>query len=180
MVVHNCYQEDVMKFLSDVAMYTTEEADQIRSAISKKKHDVIVSAFDRIKKATALRGWDPSQSNEICEQIEAFSSYGFNKSHACFPHSQKIITEQGTATIGEIYNDPEKHKIKTINLKDSNNIEYFKPKKIWSSGIKQVYDIILNDGSLIRATEDHMVYTTKGWKTIREAFEQELEFEDFK
>jgi DNA polymerase III subunit alpha len=83
MVVHNCYQEDVMKFLSKIAMYTTEEADKIRSAISKKKHDIIIHAFDRIKKATAARGWTPIQSQKICEQIEAFAKYSFNKSHAC-------------------------------------------------------------------------------------------------
>ena len=80
-VVHNCYQEDVMKFLRDIALYTMEEADQIRSAISKKKHEVILSAFDRIRAATKSRGWETEQTEAICQQIEAFAKYSFNKSH---------------------------------------------------------------------------------------------------
>lgn len=127
MVVHNCYQEDVMKFLSDIAMYTTEEADQIRSAISKKKHDVIINTFDRIKKATLSKGWTEVQANQICEQIEAFSSYGFNKAHAAAYAELGYITmylkhhhplEWWTAILNSRFDDEDKIREYTIYVKN--------------------------------------------------------------
>jgi DNA polymerase III alpha subunit len=76
------YQEQVMKFLVEIGGYTWEESDQIRSAIAKKKHEVIRSTFDRIREATSKRGWTLDQANIVCDQIQAFSRYSFNRSHA--------------------------------------------------------------------------------------------------
>lgn len=76
------YQEQVMQILVDFCGYTMEETDQIRSAIAKKKHDVMMAAFDRIREATAKRGWTEEQSDALCDTIQAFSKYGFNRSHA--------------------------------------------------------------------------------------------------
>lgn len=79
------FQEDVMKFLVEIAGYTWEESDQIRAAIAKKKHDVIMATFSRIREATALRGWTKEQADAICGQIQAFARYSFNRSHsACY------------------------------------------------------------------------------------------------
>jgi len=76
------FQEQVMKFLVEVADYTLEEADQIRAAIAKKKREVMLAAFERIRMSTAKRGWTESQSQIICEQVEAFSRYSFNRAHS--------------------------------------------------------------------------------------------------
>jgi DNA polymerase III subunit alpha len=76
------YQEEVMKFLVDIAGYTLEESDQIRNAIAKKKHEVMMACFVRIREACANRGWTPEQANTVCDQIMAFSRYSFNRSHS--------------------------------------------------------------------------------------------------
>lgn len=76
------YQEEVMKFLVEIAGYTLEESDQIRNAIAKKKHDVMMACFTRIREACAKRGWTPEQANTVCDQIMAFSRYSFNRSHS--------------------------------------------------------------------------------------------------
>lgn len=76
------YQEEVMKFLVEIGGYSWEEADVIRGAIAKKKHEVIMSTFDRIRQSTAKRGWTKEQSDAVCEQIQAFSRYSFNRSHS--------------------------------------------------------------------------------------------------
>lgn len=76
------YQEQVMKILVDICGYTLEETDQIRGAIAKKKHEVMMAAFDRIREATAERGWEPEQSDLLCSTIQAFSRYSFNRSHS--------------------------------------------------------------------------------------------------
>ena len=76
------YQEEVMKFLVEIAGYTLEESDQIRGAIAKKKREIMMATFDRIRKSTISRGWTVEQANIICEQVEAFSRYSFNRSHS--------------------------------------------------------------------------------------------------
>jgi len=75
------YQEEVMKFL-EYCGWTLEEADQIRAAIAKKKREVMLAAFERIRVATAKFGWTTEQSSIACEQVEAFSRYSFNRSHS--------------------------------------------------------------------------------------------------
>lgn len=76
------YQEQVMSILVEICGYTLEETDTIRSAIAKKKHEVIMQTFARIRESTAKRGWTLEQADALCQQIQAFSRYSFNKSHS--------------------------------------------------------------------------------------------------
>src|SRR5690606_26038469 len=76
------YQEEVMKFLVEIAGYSWEESDIIRGAIAKKKHEVIMATFDRIRNACRKRGWTEEATETVCQQIQAFSRYSFNKSHS--------------------------------------------------------------------------------------------------
>lgn len=77
-----CFQEEIMRFLVEIVGYSLEESDSIRSAIAKKKHDVMMASFDRIRQATSLRGWNETQQEAMCQTIMAFSRYSFNKSHS--------------------------------------------------------------------------------------------------
>ena len=76
-----CFQEQIMQFLSMVG-YSLEEADQIRGAIAKKKREIMLASFNRIRGYAAKNGWTQEQANAICEQVEAFSRYSFNRSHS--------------------------------------------------------------------------------------------------
>ena len=76
------YQEQVMEILVKICGYTLEETDRIRDAIAKKKHEVMMAAFDRIRAATKERGWKSEQSDKLCDTIMAFSRYSFNRSHS--------------------------------------------------------------------------------------------------
>ena len=76
------YQEEVMRFLVEIVGYSWEESDMIRSAIAKKKHEVIMATFDRIRQSCKSRGWNDDAIETVCQQIQAFSRYSFNKSHS--------------------------------------------------------------------------------------------------
>jgi DNA polymerase-3 subunit alpha len=107
------YQEQVMKILVDICGYTLEETDQIRSAIAKKKHEVMMAAFDRIREATAERGWTPEQSDVLCNTIQAFSRYSFNRSHShCY-------AELGYITMYLKHNHPEEWWASVLNNEKS-------------------------------------------------------------
>lgn len=115
------YQEEVMRFLVEVAGYTWEESDIIRSAIAKKKHDVIMATFDKIRASCKARGWDDSAIETVCQQIQAFSRYSFNKSHSHAYAELGYVTmylkhhhfyEWWTAILNLAVNDSDKDKLR--------------------------------------------------------------------
>ncbi len=95
-VTYGCivYQEQVMQVFRNLAGYSLGRADIVRRAMSKKKHDVMEkerSAFvygDIAPDGTVLcegavkRGVSESAAQKIFDEMSAFSSYAFNKSHA--------------------------------------------------------------------------------------------------
>lgn len=77
------YQEQVMKILNVVGDIPLIHCEKVRKAMSKKK----VKEFERYKEQFVERGqlnlgWSKKQVEELWDQVEAFSEYGFNKSHA--------------------------------------------------------------------------------------------------
>jgi len=76
------FQEQVMSILVELCGYTLEESDKIRSAIAKKKHEVMMATFARIRQATEKRGWTTEQADSLCQQIQAFARYSFNRAHS--------------------------------------------------------------------------------------------------
>lgn len=57
-------------------------------------------------------------------------------------------------------------KLRVLN-EDTGIFEIGKIKNIFFSGIKEVYEITLENGKKIKCSEDHRILTKKGWKTIR-------------
>ena len=91
-VTYGCivYQEQVIEIFRSLAGFSLGQADNIRRAMSKKKHKVIDAervAFvrgdpsRRIDGAVA-RGIPEDVANSIYDEILDFASYAFNKAHA--------------------------------------------------------------------------------------------------
>jgi DNA polymerase-3 subunit alpha len=115
------YQEEVMKFLVNIAGYSWEESDIIRSAIAKKKHEVILATFDKIRSSCRARGWTDQAIETVCQQIQAFSRYSFNKSHSYAYAELGYVTmylkrhhfyEWWTAILNLAVNDADKDKLR--------------------------------------------------------------------
>ncbi|MEE1052862.1 MAG: DNA polymerase III subunit alpha [Acutalibacteraceae bacterium] len=95
-VTYGCivYQEQVMQIFRSLAGYSLGRADIVRRAMSKKKHDVLMrerNAFiygekdengNVICDGAVARGVDQKVAEKLFDEISAFSSYAFNKSHA--------------------------------------------------------------------------------------------------
>ncbi len=95
-VTYGCvvYQEQVMQIFRNLAGYSLGRADIVRRAMSKKKHDVMEkerNAFIYGEKnpdgsyncvGCVNNGIDPKVAEKIFDEMSAFSSYAFNKSHA--------------------------------------------------------------------------------------------------
>ena len=76
------YQEQLMRAVIELAGYSPPEADELRSAISKKKKDKIELHRTKFIEGAGKKGMDQSIANAIFSDWEEFARYGFNKSHA--------------------------------------------------------------------------------------------------
>ena len=100
-VTYGCivYQEQVMRVFQDLAGFSLGQADEIRRAMGKKKIDQLMKWKESFlngreggvdehgKEIRAIRGClktgvSEEVANKIWNDMEAFASYAFNKSHA--------------------------------------------------------------------------------------------------
>ncbi|MBO4692963.1 MAG: DNA polymerase III subunit alpha [Clostridia bacterium] len=95
-VTYGCivYQEQVMQIFRSLAGYSLGRADIVRRAMAKKKHDVMArerEAFiygekdangNVLCEGAVNRGVPEKTAKKIFDEMSAFSSYAFNKSHA--------------------------------------------------------------------------------------------------
>ena len=94
-VTYGCmvYQEQVMQIVRDLAGYSYGRSDLVRRAMAKKKHDVMAKEKEifihgqtengQVTVPGAVRNGVPEDVAEhIFDEMTAFASYAFNKSHA--------------------------------------------------------------------------------------------------
>ncbi len=91
-VTYGCmvYQEQVMQIVRDLAGFSYGRSDEIRRAMSKKKKDVmerermifIHGSKDQGVPGALARGVSQRAAETIYDEMTAFASYAFNKSHA--------------------------------------------------------------------------------------------------
>jgi DNA polymerase III subunit alpha len=76
------YQEQVMQIAALLAGFTLGEADVLRRAMGKKKHEHMVAMREKFMAGTRQHGVPVAKAQKLFEQIEQFAGYGFNKSHS--------------------------------------------------------------------------------------------------
>ncbi len=94
-VTYGCmvYQEQVMQIVRDLAGYSYGRSDLVRRAMAKKKHDVMAKEKEifihgqvesgKVTVPGAVRNGVPEDvAEQIFDEMTAFASYAFNKSHA--------------------------------------------------------------------------------------------------
>jgi len=94
-VTYGCmvYQEQVMQIVRDLAGYSYGRSDLVRRAMSKKKHDVMakeriafingVEENGMVTVPGCVRNGIPAETaDKLFDEMTAFASYAFNKSHA--------------------------------------------------------------------------------------------------
>ncbi len=76
------YQEQVMRIANVLANYSLGEADLLRRAMGKKNAQAMAEQRERFRSGAAALGHPRGAVDEIFDQMEKFSGYGFNKSHS--------------------------------------------------------------------------------------------------
>ena len=98
-VTNGCivYQEQVMQICRELAGFSYGQADNVRRAMSKKKHKVMEAEREhfvhgctetgRECPGCVKNGISEQAANEIYDEMVSFASYAFNKSHAaCYAY----------------------------------------------------------------------------------------------
>lgn len=75
------YQEQAMRIAQELAGFTLAQADILRKAMGKKKHDVMESQRQVFINGCRNNGIDEKIAAEIFDMIAYFAGYGFNKAH---------------------------------------------------------------------------------------------------
>ncbi|NEO79197.1 DNA polymerase III subunit alpha [Moorena sp. SIO4G3] len=120
-VVHNCFQESIMRMAQDLAGYSLGQADLLRRCLSGST-EIVDLATGRL---VSLK------------EIASKSSYWLGRNVFSLDLKTKKITQR---PIIEIH----------------------------PNGIRDVWEITTKTNRHIRATDDHLFYTSLGWKPLKE------------
>ncbi len=76
------YQEQVMAIANRMAGFSLGQADLLRRAMGKKKHDEMAKQKERFLDGARTNGFTEKKAEKIFDQMAYFAGYGFNKSHS--------------------------------------------------------------------------------------------------
>jgi len=77
------YQEQVMQIANRLAGFSLGDADLLRRAMGKKKHEEMAAQREKFLAGCLARKIPAKKAERIFELMAEFAGYGFNKSHSC-------------------------------------------------------------------------------------------------
>lgn len=179
MIVHNCiYQEQTMQMANVLGGLSLAEADMMRSAIKKKDEKLMTPFKDKFVSGCKEKGLTTKHSEQVWEEIIAFSGYGFNK---CLSGSTLVhraganqYQKDPRISIRELFiaqnsntdwgNKIRRGKLKILQMCDDGKVRPGFMKKVHYNGRKMVYLIKTINGKEIKATINHRLLTDKGYR----------------
>ena len=76
------YQEQVMQIANRVAGFSLGEADVLRRAMGKKKHEEMVAMREKFLAGAGKRKVPEKKAEKLFDLMAQFAGYGFNKAHS--------------------------------------------------------------------------------------------------
>ena len=173
------YQEQIMKLFTDLAGFTSQEADDVRRAMGKKKMEVLEKYKEKfIEGAQSIGGLLTDYANQLWDDILGFADY-------CLAGTTKISIPTMTSRSKSIKDIVEQQYSGFVLSHDGNHTTPFVAQQVtqWhSKGVKPVYRYTLEDGSYVDCTEDHnfLLKKTLKMKPIDSIYESNLELYSIK
>lgn len=165
------YQEELQQIFSELAGYSPEEADQIRELIAKKKKQDMEKTLPEIRSRLKDRGWTDDQTQVLINLCISSASYSFN----CVDGSQQILTAYGYMPMSQVV---ESDGSVPVAYWDGEEIKYERPLRSQEMGTKEVLEVVLENGSIIRATSDHRFLSSGTWTSLKEICDRGLSIDE--
>jgi DNA polymerase-3 subunit alpha len=77
------YQEQVMQIANRLAGFSLGDADLLRRAMGKKKHEEMAAQREKFITGCIARKVPQKKAEKLFDLMAEFAGYGFNKSHSC-------------------------------------------------------------------------------------------------
>ena len=157
-----------MKIAQELAGYSLGEADLLRRAMGKKKVAEMEKHREKFIDGSAKTGVPQAVAENLFEQMIKFAEY-------CLSYDTEVLTvEYGALPIGKIVEEEIKCSVYTV---DTNGFVYTQPVVQYHDlGGQEVFEYTLENGEIIKATQDHKFMTSNGQMLpIEEIFERGLD-----
>lgn len=163
------YQEQAMLIAQKLAGFDLKEADVLRKAIGKKKANLMAEVKAKFIDGCKKQGIVSDEiASKIFGQIEKSARYSFNK---CLSPESIVITPEGCKSLKDI-------NIGDLVLapKNNNRNEFTTVLDVMDNGVKEVYEVELEDNKTITCTLDHKFLCSDGEKhPLYKIIDQNLE-----
>lgn len=173
------YQEQIMKLFTDLANFTSQEADDVRRAMGKKKMAVLEKYKEKfISGAQEIGGLLENYANQLWDDILGFADY-------CLAGSTNLMVPTKHNSSSQIKDLVETQYSGFVLSHDGGNVTPFVAQKVsqWHyKGIQPVYRYNLSDGSFVDCTSNHNFLLKKNlkMKPIEHIYQNNLELYSLK
>ena len=162
------YQEQAMRIAAQGCGMTLVEADTLRSAMGKKKIDVMNSLKPKfIAGGVKHMGVSEASMETLWEAIRGFAEYGFN---ACLRGDTMVLTETGEERLEDLFSRfvMSSAPIRLYSRDTAGKYRLCRVKRVVKSGVKELWRIVTESGRTLCLTENHRLLTAEGYGTIRD------------
>jgi DNA polymerase III alpha subunit len=149
-------QEQLQRLYQNLTGCNGIEANTFRDKIGKKKMEEVMAMKPYfIKNAEPKIGL--ANAEAVWSQIVTCGNY-------CIDATQRLLTDRGSMSMLDVVATPG---VKVASM-GSQGMEFIEPEAKWCSGEKEVLEVELEDGTIIRATGDHKFLYEGGWVTLND------------
>jgi len=172
------FQENIMRVAQFVAGLTGGQSDILRYAVGKKKAELMKEQKEVFVQGCIKNDIDKATAVKIFDQIDKFAGYGFNK---CLCGDTTVLNKLDNKiyTLKELadgsYGIKKDNSVVLDSYLDGEIVED-ELIEAFETGEKEIYEIKLDNGMLIKSTMDHKFYCVGGRAhTVQDIVEKDLE-----
>lgn len=161
---------DLISIIRPGALEAVRDGKSVTNHYIDKKNgieslDYFHSALEPSLESTLGEMIYQEQAMQIAKDIAGFDLKEADDLRKCIAEDSLVMTKTGPKKIQDLCNQQVKPQILTLDK--NNKLVFKKIKNVWFSGVKKVFEIVTINGFRIELTENHKVFTQRGWVEVK-------------